>query len=158
MNRDEPDLHDKRRKRHTRAPLLPFCFHPLHPNSGISFDPPSWNFICLPPPPPTPVPLTPFQTAGAHLETIGRIPVNLAYHELCPQPIQDRTPISTVQYPISKWAGGASVFLGGLCERDEISLTEGTEIHGEKRVRRFTFWRPWREGWGVSMSLDIRSQ
>ncbi len=34
--------------------------------------------------------------------------------------------------------GGDSVFLCGLCERDGFSLTEGTEIHGEKGVRRFT--------------------
>ena len=29
------------------------------------------------------------------------------------------------------------MFLGGLCERDGISLTEGTENHGEGGVKRF---------------------
>ena len=49
---------------------------------------------------------------------------------------------SLFQYPISKWGGGASAFLCELCEREEISLTEGLARRSRNRMNQNSRKKP----------------
>jgi len=66
--------------------------------------------------------------------------------------------ISNVQYPISKWGGGASAFLCGLCERDWDFSHRGHGDSRRGRSQKIHCLASLARGLGGSMSLDIQRQ